>query len=271
MMNKISFIGAGPMAEAIIAGIVRQGKLKGEQIYVMNKQNKQRLETLEEKYGVIGTTDQQKGIEEADMIVLATRPQDIEEALQDLAPFIEPEQLLVSVIAGVSTETIVKNVGKEVPVIRTMPNTSAMIGHSATAICKGVFATDTHLEQTEQLFRVIGTVSVVEEKQMHIVTGISGSGPAYVYYLAEAMERAAIEEGLDERAARQLITQTIVGAGNMLQKRSESAATLREYVTSPNGTTAAGLEMLRQYNFEEAVVECVKSATSRSEELGKSD
>src|SRR5699024_11826435 len=117
-----------------------------------------------------------------------------------------------------------------------MPNTSAMIGYSATAIAKGTFATDEHLALTKKMFEAIGTVSIVEEDKMHAVTGISGSGPAYVYYLAEAMESAAEKEGLDKETAKELITQTIIGAGNMLKSRPESASTIRKNVTSPNGT-----------------------------------
>src|SRR5690625_4172934 len=128
-----------------------------------------------------------------------------------------------------------------------MPNTSATICYSATAITKGAFATDADITLARRLFEAIGTVSVVEEEQMHIVTGISGSGPAYIYYLVEAMLQAAKEEGLDEQTAKQLITQTVIGAGNMLQQRAESVTVLRENVTSPNGTTAAGIKTLGDY------------------------
>jgi len=269
MMKKVSFIGAGSMAEAVIAGIVHQKVLEKNQIYVINKENKARLDNLHEQYGIMGSTNKEQVINDADIIVIATKPHDVESALKDMAIYIKPNQLLISVVAGVSTEAIVKAVGKNVPVIRTMPNTSATIGYSATAICKGEFATDQHLAQAKELFEAIGSVSVVNEEQMHIVTGISGSGPAYIYYLVEAMEEAAKDEGLEEDIAKQLITQTIIGAGKMLQKRTESPAILRENVTSPNGTTAAGLATLQQRKFKEAMVACVKSATRRSEELGK--
>lgn len=268
-MKKVSFVGAGAMAEAIIAGIVEQQVLESKQIYVMNKQNKARLQELEDTYGIKGSQDHDTVLSDADLIVIATKPDDVEGALREMAPYITEEQLLVSVIAGVSTTSIVESVGKEMPVVRTMPNTSAMIGQSATAICKGKFATNTHIQQTEALFEAIGTVSVVAEEQMHIVTGISGSGPAYIYYIVEAMEQAAAEEGLASDVAKQLITQTILGAGKMLQTQPESASQLRENVTSPNGTTAAGIAALERHTVDEAVIDCVKSATRRSEELGQ--
>lgn len=268
-MKKISFVGAGSMAEAVMAGIVNKQFLKSEQVYVINKENKERLAELHEKYGVVANTSREAVIKGADIVVIATKPYDIESALADIAPFIENDQLIISVVAGISTDAIANNIGKNVAVIRTMPNTSATIGYSATAICKGAYATDAHVEQARQLFEAVGSVSVVSEDQMHIVTGISGSGPAYIYYLVEAMEEAAKAEGLDEKTAKQLITQTIIGAGKMLQERTEPVHILRENVTSPNGTTAAGIRTLGEYKFQEAVVQCVKSATKRSKELGE--
>src|SRR5699024_5397939 len=174
-MEKISFVGAGSMAEAVIAGIVHKKVLKSEQVYVINKENKERLAFLHDEYGVTGSTSREKVIKGADIVVIATKPHDVDVALQDIASFITEDQLIISVVAGVSTEAIVKSIGKNVPVIRTMPNTSATIGYSATAICKGKFATEQHIDQANEIFEAIGTVSIVEEKQMHVVTGISGS------------------------------------------------------------------------------------------------
>lgn len=269
MVNKVSFIGAGSMAEAIIAGMVNKKYVPSEQIYVANKENEARLNELKEKYNIIGHTNKEIVIQDANIIILATKPYDMEDVIIDVKEYIQPNQLIISVVAGISTEFIASHIGKDVAVIRAMPNTSATIGYSATAITKGEYATDEHIHIAEQLFQAIGTVSVVEEEEMHIVTGISGSGPAYVYYLVEAMEKAAIEEGLDKQTAKQLITQTIIGAGEMLKYSKEPVTILRENVTSPNGTTAAGIQTLGEYNFQEAVVNCVKNATKRSMELGK--
>lgn len=268
-MEKISFIGAGSMAEAIIAGLINKHVITAQQIYVTNKENEERLDELKTVYNITGSTDKKATIQRADVIVIATKPYDVIDALNEVKDYIEEDQLVISVVAGISTTLIEDTLDKNAPVIRTMPNTSAAIGYSATAITKGKFATDEHLFLTEQLFEAIGTVSIVEEEKMHIVTALSGSGPAYVYYLVEAMEAVAKEEGLDENIAKELITQTIIGAGNMLKETNEQASTLRENVTSPNGTTAAGLETLRTYQFKEAVENCVKSAKNRSIELGE--
>src|SRR5690625_764820 len=149
-----------------------------------------------------------------------------------------------------------------------MPNTSISIGYSATAISKGTFANENHLNTSTLLFNTIGTTVLVKEDKMDIVTGISGSGPAYIYYLVEAMERVAVEKGLDQKTAQLLITQTIIGAGKMLEQVDESAEKLREQVTSPGGTTEAGINTLATFKFQEAIMESVKSATNRSAELG---
>ncbi len=270
-MNKIAFVGAGSMAEAIIAGLVNKKFAKKERIYVSNKDNEDRLNEIHRKYGVIITKNKQKVIEDADVVILATKPYDIKNALSEINEYLQENQLVVSVIAGISTHYIQSELNGKNPVIRTMPNTSATIGYSATAIAKGNFASDDHIETTKTLFQAIGTVSVVEESQMDIVTAISGSGPAYIYYLVEAMEKAAIEEGLEQKIAKQLINQTVIGAGKMLSQSNEQAEVLRENVTSPNGTTAAGIASLTANNFKNTVVECVKSAMNRSIELGKSE
>lgn len=268
MLKKIAFIGGGSMAEAVIAGIINTEFLSKEQIFVTNKENKERLAYLQNTYGVQCSNDKYSVLSNAEVVVVATKPYDVEKALQDAALYIQDNQLVISVVAGVPTDFISKIIDKNVSVVRSMPNTSAMIGYSATAITKGQLATEEDIQIAHQLFAAIGTVSEVEESKMHAVTGVSGSGPAYVYYMVEAMEKAAEKEGLDANTAKQLITQTILGAGKMLQKRSDSAAELRENVTSPNGTTAAGLDTLAAYDVLEAFEKCVESAANRSRELG---
>lgn len=270
-MEKISFIGAGSMAEAVIAGIVRKQVFAKENIYVTNKENKQRLQELEENYGIQSSSDRREVVSQADILVIATKPYDVELALQETTPYIREGQLIISVVAGVPTKKIEETVGQEIGVIRSMPNTSATIGYSATALCKGRYATEGEIVVARRLFEAIGEVVLVDEEQMHIVTGLSGSGPAYIYYMVEAMEQAAMEEGLEPSTAKQLITQTVIGAGKMLAERPESPAQLREQVTSPNGTTAAGIATLEAFDVKRAMVECVKQATRRSEALGSSE
>lgn len=269
MIKKIAFIGAGSMAEAIISGIVKAEIMKKGKIVATNKNNSERLERLEREYKIQPLMDKEEVMQGADIIILSTKPYDLKNAVASIKAYMKPNQLIISVIAGISTDHISDLIGSDVPVVRAMPNTSASIGHSATAISAGKYALDEHLGDAEALFNTIGTTTIVKEADMHIVTGISGSGPAYIYYLVEAMEKAAIESGLDENVAMDLITQTVVGAGEMLKTSGESAAVLRKKITSPAGTTQAGVEALQKNDFQRAVIDCVRSARDRSIELGK--
>lgn len=268
-MEKIAFIGAGSMAEAIISGILQQKLITEEQIYVTNKSDIERLKSLHERYNVITDVDKARVIKGAKIVVLSMKPQDVEEAAKDIKPFINEDQLIISVIAGVPTDRIQNLLEKEIPIVRAMPNTSASIGMSGTAISQGRLAKDQHMQIAKQLFDTIGLTVVVAEEDMHIVTAISGSGPAYIYFLVEAMEEAAVEAGFARETAHKLIVQMIKGASDMLKTSHKSAKQLREEITSPQGTTEAGLKMLEKYNFQEALKACVNHARDRSIELGK--
>lgn len=268
MFNKIAFIGAGSMAEAMIAGITSTAFLEKSQVFVTNKNSSERLDELSERFGVQCTYEQEQVLKGADLIILSMKPSDIKGAIGQIKQLVHEGQLIVSVAAGVSTETITKLFDREIPVVRAMPNTSASIGASATAIAGGTYATEDHMLQAKALFNTIGTTTVVNEADMHIVTGISGSGPAYFYYMVEAMEQAAVEAGLEPEVAGELITQTVIGAGEMLKSSGMPAAELRRNITSPNGTTHAGLETLARNEFAEIVKSCVINAKKRSMELG---
>ncbi len=268
MVNKIAFIGAGSMAEAIISGMTNSNFVQANKIFVTNRANQVRLNELHKQYQVQCTHDKEKVIADADVIVLSMKPADVKSAIDPIKRYIKPNQLIISVIAGISTDDLSTLIDKNVSVIRAMPNTSASIGFSATAIAKGKRVTVEQIKLAKSLFQTIGTTAIIEEKDMHTVTAISGSGPAYVYYLVEAMEKAAIEAGLDQEIAKSLITQTILGAGEMLKHSGKSAELLRKEITSPSGTTEAGIKTLAKYDFEKAVKECVESARNRSIELG---
>ena len=271
MLNKIAFIGAGSMAEAIISGVISSNFIQADKVFVTNRANQDRLTELHKQYQVQSSHDKEEVIENADIVVLSMKPADVKSAIDPIKAFIKPNQLIISVIAGISTGYLSSLIGKNTPVIRVMPNTSASIGFSATALSKGYNVSDQHMKMAESLFQTIGTTVIVAEEDIHTVTAISGSGPAYVYYLVEAMEKAGVEAGLDQDIAKSLITQTILGAGKMLQQSGKSASTLREEITSPAGTTEAGIKTLATYDFQEAVIECIKSASNRSIELGKNN
>ncbi|GAA0435091.1 pyrroline-5-carboxylate reductase ProI [Lentibacillus halophilus] len=269
MAEKMAFIGAGSMAESILSGILNSGFLPKENIMVTNKSDQKRLEHLGKQYNISYVEDKQQTVADAHIVLLAVKPYDMEAAIDSIRDHLDTGQLLISIAAGVSTETISQMLGRDIPVIRAMPNTSAAAGASATAITRGKFATEDHLATALELFSTLGTATEVAEEDMHTVTAIAGSGPAYVYYLVESMEAAAIEAGLNKQTAQELLIQTIAGAAEMLRSSGEDPSKLRENVTSPGGTTQAGLEALDQGHFREAVMNCVTSARERSIELGK--
>ncbi|AUJ24533.1 MULTISPECIES: pyrroline-5-carboxylate reductase [Virgibacillus] len=269
MDKNLAFIGAGSMAEAIISGLIESTIIDKQHIMITNRMNHQRIADLKQKYHIDSMRDKQQLIEWSDVIVLATKPCDMKEALASIQPYIEERHLIVSVTAGISTEKIEQWIGISTPVVRAMPNTSASIGFSATALCTGTHALEEHMSIAKELFDTIGTTVQVEEKEMHLVTGISGSGPAYIYYLVEAMEQTAIESGMNPETAKQLIHQTVLGAGNMLHETNETAAELRKKITSPAGTTKAGIQTLAQQDFQQVISKCIYAARDRSIELGE--
>ncbi|MBD8070356.1 pyrroline-5-carboxylate reductase ProI [Bacillus sp. PS06] len=268
--QQIAFIGAGSMAEAIIAGMLQQKLFNPEQIIVTNRSNEQRLQELHNNYGVQVTHNKQEAMQHADILVLAIKPKDVTEGINEIAPFTNKSQLIISVLAGVSTDTLRHLFDQDLAIVRAMPNTSAAIGKSATALALGEFATDNHLNLVRELFETVGLVSIVEEGALHAVTGLSGSGPAYVYYLVEAMEKAAAEIGLEQEVAKDLILQTIIGAAEMLKSSPKHPSVLRKEVTSPGGTTEAGIKVLESYHYQEAMISCIKQAAKRSNEMGES-
>lgn len=267
MFEKVAFIGAGSMAESIISGILAKGFLQPEQVYVTNRENKERLERMQRLYQVHCSQDKQEVIEGADAVVLSVKPKDVTQAIESIKSLVRSNQLIVSVLAGVSTDYISDRLQSDAPVVRAMPNTSAAIGYSATAVASGNSATQKHVDMTKTLFQTIGTTTVVGEEDLHAVTGLSGSGPAYIYYFVEAMEDAATEAGLKQDVAKELIIQTLVGAAEMLKSGDQPSA-LRKKITSPGGTTQAGLETLEKYKYQEALMACIKHAAERSIELG---
>ncbi|WP_088102389.1 pyrroline-5-carboxylate reductase [Halalkalibacter urbisdiaboli] len=267
--NKIiTFLGAGSMAEAIIAGLVSHNIVKPSQIIATNLADKQKLEELQQRYGIQTTSNRKEAVEKADIVILAMKPKSVNDAISEVRERTSVNQLFISVLAGITTAYIEDLLGHQAPVIRTMPNTSAKVGASATAICRGEHASDIHVEEAATLFAAVGTVSIVHEDKIDAVTGIAGSGPAYFYFLVEAMEKAAAEAGLTKEEASAFITQTIVGVGKRLQTTTKTSRELYEEVMSPNGTTEAGINVLREHHTQEAVQEAITKAIARAKELG---
>lgn len=269
--KKICFVGAGAMAEAIFRGMIGKEVASPTQIHVTNRSNQARLQELQSKYGVQIAPDRQgadKAIAEADVVVLAMKPVQVDEAAERLAPLVNSKQLIVSVIVGMSMESIERRLGKALPVARTMPNTSSTIGRGATGISFNSAASEMQRSAALTMFRAVGIVEEVDESMLDVVTSVSGSGPAYVYYMMEAMIRSGVDAGLDEDQAMRLTAETVIGAASMVKSTKQLPEELRRKVTSPNGSTHAAIETLRVHKFQEAVSDAMDSCVERARELG---
>lgn len=269
--TNFCFYGAGSMAEAIIRGMLEARLVEPRRIAVMNRQNADRLKELRQRYGVNPALTEQNrhdAIMAANVIVLGMKPKDAAGAIRAIAPLLRPQQLIVSVIAGLSIGTIETLLGGSRAIVRTMPNTSSTIGLGATGICFSESVKDSQRETALAMFGAIGTASVVDEPQIEAVNGVSGSGPAYVYYLMEAMIAAGMELGLTPEAARDLTVQTVQGAAEMVRQTGENPAELRRKVTSPGGTTQAAIETLERYKFQEGMNAAIMRCAERAKEMG---
>lgn len=267
-MSKIVFVGAGAMAEAIINGLTKEEKVSPAYIHVMNKSDVEQLEHLQTSYNVQIVCAERKALTEAEIVVLAMKPKDAVEACKDIAPYINKEATIISVIAGVSIQTIASHLGTR-PIARVMPNTSAAVGLSASAVCWNELVSERSKLEIIDILEAIGSVKVVDEEDLHVVTALAGSGPAYLYYFAEQFEAAAVQHGLSSGDARQLFIQTMEGAAQMLKKGDVEPSELRRKVTSPGGTTEAGVEQLVMHKVNEAIFACIDAAQSKSRILGK--
>ncbi|MFI2855675.1 pyrroline-5-carboxylate reductase [Paenibacillus sp. JSM ZJ436] len=269
--KALTFYGAGSMAEAIVKGLTQRHVIEPENITMLNRSNLQRLQELQQRYGVRTENDPQAKREilaASPVIVLAMKPKDAAKALKELGAFLSPDQLLVSVIAGLSIQTTQTLLGQNQPLARTMPNTSSSIGLGSTGLSFSKEMTEDMRILVMTLFQAVGDVTVIDEDKMDVLTGISGSGPAYFYYMMEAMTAAGIRGGLTAEQSHELTLQTIMGAARMVQVTGEQPSALRAKITSPNGSTQAALERLDQGDFFETVIAAVNRCAERSREMG---
>ena len=264
--HTVGMIGAGNMAQALLHGIFEAGLLPPARCVVANRSNDERLARIARTWPVRTTRDKARVLADSDVIILAVKPGDMPVVLDEIARYAASRHLVISVAAGVSLETIERRL-EGVPVIRAMPNTSTVVRASATALAAGVHAAADHLQIARRLFEAVGWVGVVPESLLDVVTAVSGSGPAYVYMLAEALANSGERAGLPRELAQVLVAQTILGAGKMLIETGDGPEILRHRVTSPGGTTMAGLEALEQGGLRAAVDAAVTKAAHRAREL----
>jgi pyrroline-5-carboxylate reductase len=255
------------MGEALVSGVLRAGKPAAE--VMVTARRAERGAELAERYGVAAVSNAEAA-KSADTLILTVKPQDMAALLDELVPHVPADRLVISGAAGITTAYVANRLGVPgLPVVRVMTNTPVLVDEAMSAISPGAHATDEHLRRTEEIFRPVGKTVRVPESQQDAVTALSGSGPAYFYYLVEAMTDAGILLGLPRATAHELIVQAAVGAGVMLRDSGEHPVKLREAVTSPAGTTIAAIRELERHGVRAALLAAIEAARDRSAELGR--
>ncbi len=266
--KKIAFLGSGNMAEALVKGLVSAGTADAREI-TCAEPRAERREDLQKRYGVNATADNAQAAAGADILFLSVKPQIIDALLEEIAPAVDHQKLVISIAAGVPIAAISRKLGAGVRIVRTMPNTPALVGSGATALSRGAHATEADLAVALSLFEAVGTAVVVDEHHLDAVTGLSGSGPAFVFIAIEALADGGVKVGLARHVALALAAQTVMGAARLVLETGEHPGRLKDQVTSPGGTSIAGIHALEQHRFRAALIAAVEAATKRSRELGE--
>ncbi|QRK07542.1 pyrroline-5-carboxylate reductase [Archangium violaceum] len=265
--RTIAFLGAGNMAEALIKGLLRAGTARPESLIATGRRS-ERLETLQRTYGVRTTLDNLAAAREADVVVLSVKPQALDKVLVQVAPEVDPHKLVISVAAGVPIAAMERRLGAGARIIRTMPNTPSLVGAGACALSRGEHASEEDLAVATRIFQSVGTTTVVDENLLDAVTGLSGSGPAYIFLIIEALSDAGVKVGLPRYTALKLAAQTVLGSAQLLIETGSHPGQLKDQVTSPGGTAIAGLHTLEAGGLRTTLINAVEAATRRARELG---
>ena len=266
-MTRIAVLGAGKIGEALLAGLVAAGRAPADLVFT--ERHPERAAALSAQLGV-ESADVPAAAAKADVVVVAVKPQDIAPVLGELAPVLTPGTLVVSLCAGLPTALFEGGLPAGTPVVRVMPNTPMVVGEAMSAVSPGAHATAEHVALVEEMLGAVGKVVQVPESQQDAVTALSGSGPAYFFFLVEAMIDAGILLGLPRAVAADLIVQSAFGAATMLRESNDHPVLLREAVTSPAGTTIAAIRELERHGVRAALIDAIEAARDRSVELGRS-
>jgi pyrroline-5-carboxylate reductase len=261
----IAILGAGKMGEAMLSGLLKAGRPAGEVAAVVRRPG--RADELRAAYG-IQVLSAAEAAKNADTLVLSVKPQDMGRMLDEIGELVAPSQLVISIAAGITTSFIERRFTAEVPVVRVMSNTPALVDEAMSVVSAGAFAGEEHLRHAEELLAPLGKVIRIPEYLQDAATALSGSGPAYVFYLVEAMVDAAILLGIPRRTALEMVTQTVYGAATMLRDSGEHPVILRDAVTSPAGTTIAAIRELEKHGVRAAFLAAIEAARDRGRELG---
>ncbi len=271
MLNdkKIAIIGTGNMGEALISGLIVSGSSKPKNI-ICTDVRESKLDEIKKEYGVRTTTNNVEAVEVSDIIVYAVKPQIIAAVLKETAAILDMSKLVISIAAGVPMPAIESCLNKDLRLIRVMPNIAAFVKEAASAIAAGGHATDEDIELAMEIFNSIGKCIFLKENYlMDAITGLSGSGPAYIFLIVDAMADAGVKMGLSREESLFLSTQTVLGAAKLLMETREHPGQLKDKVTSPGGTAIAGLATLEEGGLRTTLIHAVEAATNRSKELGE--
>ncbi|MQA04424.1 MAG: pyrroline-5-carboxylate reductase [Streptosporangiales bacterium] len=264
MTDTVAVLGVGKMGEALLSGMLRAGKPVGQLYGTTRSADKAKM--LEERYGV-SMVSNADAVAASDTLLLAVKPQDMGVLLDEIGPHVLPHQLVVSVAAGITTATVEAKLPANTPCVRVMSNTPVHVDEAMSSISGGSHAEAEHLQRAEEILRPVGKVIRVPESQQDAVTALAGSGPAYFYFLVEAMTDAGLFLGLPRNVAHDVVVQVIKGAAAMLVESGEHPVTLRENVTSPAGTTSSAIRELESHRVRAAVLDAIVAARDRSREL----
>jgi pyrroline-5-carboxylate reductase len=264
--KRIAILGAGKMGGILLKALLEKGLLAPKATSA-TVQHEERARALSKQLGITVGTDNLAAVRGADIVLICVKPQIVADVIKQIRPNISKKQLIISVAASVATSHIEKALGGDVPVVRAMPNTPCALGYGMTAICKGKFADAKHVEITTTLFNVVGRTVVVDEKHMDAVTGLSASGPAYIYIILESLAEAGVKVGLPRDVATLLAAQTTMGAAMVVLETGDHPALLKDAVTTPAGCTIDGIMELEEGKLRVTLIKAVVKAAQRAKEL----
>ena len=266
--KRVGFVGGGNMGEALIRGLLGANLVPADLMAATDVRT-ERTAQLTKQFGITAHADNARLVREADVVILAVKPQIMAGVLSEIAAAVTARHLLISIAAGVATSTIRTALGKDARIIRVMPNTPALVLQGATAVAKGKGLGPDDLAIAEEIFGAVGRVVVLDEELMDAVTGLSGSGPAYVAIVVESLADGGVKMGLDRATAMTLATQTVLGTAQLLLETGMHPGSLKDMVSSPGGTTIAGIAALEEGGIRATFIRAVERATQRSRELGR--
>lgn len=268
MDKMIGFIGSGNMANAMIGGIINSNVVSATNVMCSDPTDK-KLEVLRERYGVITTTNNTEVASKVDILVLSIKPQVYETVIKEIKEKVKKDIIVVSIVAGQKIEYIKKLFGRDIKVVRVMPNTPALVGEGMSALCPCPMILPNELDLICNIFSSFGKCEVLPEKLMDVVTAVSGSSPAYIFMLIEAMADGAVLEGMPRDVAYKFATQSVLGSAKMVLETGKHPAELKDMVCSPGGTTIEGVSVLEENGFRTSVIKAIQVASKKSKDLSK--